>query len=52
MSDKHESGKGDRYRPVNSKKWKEGWQKAFGINKTIKPKIAKGENSNASKKEK
>ena len=24
------SGKGDRYRPMNRKKWDEGWDRAFG----------------------
>lgn len=26
-----EAGKGDRYRPVDQKKWAEGWERAFGI---------------------
>ena len=24
------AGKGDRYRPVDQKKWDEGWESAFG----------------------
>ena len=32
MSDKHPAGKGDKYRPVDLKKWDEGWKKAFGKN--------------------
>tara|TARA_B100000073_G_scaffold149977_1_gene123629 strand:+ start:76 stop:210 length:135 start_codon:yes stop_codon:yes gene_type:complete len=27
------AGKGDKYRPVDQKKWDEGWEKAFGKNK-------------------
>tara|TARA_R100000008_G_C3445575_1_gene96683 strand:- start:103 stop:249 length:147 start_codon:yes stop_codon:yes gene_type:complete len=30
MSDKHGAGKGSKYRPVDQKKWDEGWEKAFG----------------------
>ena len=33
MSDKHGAGKGDKYRPVNQKKWDEGWEAAFGKKK-------------------
>lgn len=36
MSGKHSAGKGDRYRPVDYKKWSENWDKIF--NKKIKPK--------------
>ena len=25
-----QAGKGDKYRPVNFKKWDEGWEAAFG----------------------
>jgi len=28
-----QAGKGDRYRPVDQKKYDEGWKKAFGKNK-------------------
>ena len=48
MGDKHEAGKGDKYRPVNWKKWEEGWETAFGKNK--KPKNNKGLKKNGSKK--
>lgn len=24
------AGKGDKYRPVDRKKWEEGWERAFG----------------------
>ncbi len=44
MSDKHGAGKGDKYRPVNQKKWDEGWEAAFGKKK---PK----QNSKSKKKE-
>ena len=37
MSDKHGAGKGDRYRPIDQKKWDEGWESAFGKKKP-KPK--------------
>lgn len=30
------AGKGDKYRPVDQKKWDEGWEKAFGKKKTKK----------------
>ena len=33
MSDKHEAGKGDKYRLFNQKKWDEGWNLIFN-NKT------------------
>ena len=36
MSDKHGAGKGSKYRPVDQKKWDEGWEKAFGIGKKTK----------------
>lgn len=36
MSGKHSAGKGDRYRPVDYKKWSENWDKIF--NKKTKPK--------------
>ena len=29
MSSKHGAGKGDRYRPVDQKKYDENWEKAF-----------------------
>ncbi len=28
-----QAGKGDKYRPVNFKKWDEGWEAAFGKGK-------------------
>jgi hypothetical protein len=31
-------GKGDRYRPVDQKKWEENWDKAFASKKTTKKK--------------
>ena len=33
MSGNHGAGKGDSYRPVDQKKWDEGWEKAFGKKK-------------------
>tara|TARA_Y100000593_G_scaffold93645_1_gene189304 strand:+ start:1133 stop:1315 length:183 start_codon:yes stop_codon:yes gene_type:complete len=33
MSGSHGAGKGDGYRPVDQKKWDEGWEKAFGKKK-------------------
>lgn len=30
MSGKHAAGKGDKYRPVDYKKWSENWDKIFG----------------------
>ena len=33
MSNKHGAGKGDRYRPIDQKKWDEGWEAAFGKKK-------------------
>ena len=30
MNEKHSAGKGSKYRPVDFKKWEEGWDKAFG----------------------
>tara|TARA_R100000700_G_C3086239_1_gene89653 strand:- start:194 stop:376 length:183 start_codon:yes stop_codon:yes gene_type:complete len=33
MSGNHGAGKGDNYRPVDQKKWDEGWEKAFGKKK-------------------
>ena len=37
------SGKGDKYRPVDQKKWDAGWESAFGKNKKTKPKPKKKE---------
>ncbi len=50
MSDKHGAGKGDKYRPVDQKKWDEGWESAFGRKQT-KNKNSKGD-KNGRKKEK
>lgn len=36
MSGKNGAGKGDKYRPVNQKKWEEGWESAFGKKKSTK----------------
>jgi len=35
MSDskKHSAGKGDKYRPVDRKKWDENWDRIFGKKK-------------------
>ena len=33
-----QAGKGDRYRYVDPKKWKENWEKAFGEKKKNKEK--------------
>jgi len=38
MSDKHPAGKGDKYRPIDFKKWDEGWERAFKKTKTKKKK--------------
>lgn len=45
MSSKHGAGKGDRYRPVEQKKWDENWEKAFGIKKN-KSKVKKSKKEN------
>ena len=34
-----QAGKGDRYRPIDQKKWDEGWEKAFGKKKPTKKNI-------------
>ncbi len=31
----HEAGKGDRYRPVDQKKWYENYQRIFGDGKLV-----------------
>jgi len=51
MGDKHGAGKGDKYRPVDMKKWDEGWEKAFGKKKKKKKQTqqTKKEKSNGSK---
>ena len=36
-----QAGKGDRYRPIDQKKWDEGWEKAFGKKKPTKKKPVK-----------
>ena len=36
-----QAGKGDRYRYVDPKKWKENWEKAFGEKKKNKEKPKK-----------
>lgn len=39
MSGKHAAGKGDKYRPVDYKKWSENWDNIFGkkdINTPVK----------------
>lgn len=36
MTDKHGAGKGDRYRPVDQKKYGENWDAAFGKKKNTK----------------
>ena len=41
MGDKHGAGKGDRYRPVDMKKYADNWEKAFGKKKTPKKKTTK-----------
>ncbi len=35
------AGKGDRYRPVDQKKWDEGWEKTFGDKKKKKKIVVK-----------
>ena len=37
------SGKGDKYRPVDQKKWDAGCESEFGKNKKTKPKPKKKE---------
>ena len=49
MSDKHGAGKGDKYRPVDQKKWDEGWESAFG-NKKTKNKKPKGDKNGSKEK--
>ena len=44
MNNKNSAGKGDRYRPVDEKKYAENWEKAFGKKK--KPKRNKKETKN------
>jgi len=44
------SGKGDRYRPVDQKKYDEGWEKAFG--KGSVPDIIKKPKKKPTKKKK
>ena len=39
MGGKHSAGKGDKYRPVDYKKWSDNWDKIFGKKK--KPKSSK-----------
>lgn len=34
-----QAGKGDKYRPVDQKKWDEGWEAAFGKKKEKKMKF-------------
>ena len=36
MSGKNGAGKGDKYRPIDQKKWEEGWEAAFGKKKSTK----------------
>jgi len=33
MGQKHSAGKGSVYRPVDQKKWDEGWERIFGKKK-------------------
>lgn len=33
MDGKHSAGKGDKYRPVDYKKWSDNWDKIFGKKK-------------------
>ena len=47
MSGNHGAGKGDNYRPVDQKKWDEGWELAFGKKK--KKKKDKNNERNGSK---
>ena len=41
MSNKHDAGKGDRYRQVDMKKYAENWEAAFGKKKSPKKKTTK-----------
>ena len=36
MGDKHSAGKGDKYRPVDYKKWSDNWDNIFGKKKKSK----------------
>jgi hypothetical protein len=36
MGGKHAAGKGDKYRPVDQKKWSENWDQIFNKKKPIK----------------
>jgi hypothetical protein len=38
MEGTHGAGKGDAYRPVDYKKWSDGWDRIFGKKPTTKPK--------------
>ena len=38
---KGKAGKGDKYRPVDQKKWIKGWEMAFDKNKNPKRKTKK-----------
>jgi len=37
-----QAGKGDKYRPVDQKKWDKNWEKAFGKKKPKKKLTKKG----------
>jgi hypothetical protein len=52
MGSKHSAGKGDKYRPVDYKKWSENWDKIFGkknINTPIKGEKNANTNNSRSK---
>jgi hypothetical protein len=36
MGGQHSAGKGDKYRPIDYKKWSENWDKIFGKKKPSK----------------
>ena len=41
MGDKNSSGKGDRYRPVDQKKYAKNWEQIYGSKKKKQPKKRK-----------
>ena len=45
MNRKHDTGKGDKYRPVDFKKWDKNWEKVFSKDKKTKVKKSKKENN-------
>lgn len=46
MGDKHDAGKGDRYRPVDQKVWEKNWNDIFGKRRSTRASKAKGKSNN------